>query len=204
MWDYSPKPVRVASPSSGTSSTLAKYNMELAKLDSYHRVSDAFEVCQKMKEEGVVPDKTTYDHLLSLCGAHLMPLEAWAILEDMISVGIPPDRSAFHHVMRVSAFCDVSCIPPNRVDIVYGGTRDARYLATFAAHATVRRVARCYHFRHSHRTTPSFGQHRTRFTISRYDEHSRVDATDADDRADYSLCMQTRSSTACTGSGAVI
>ncbi|TCD70337.1 hypothetical protein EIP91_003966 [Steccherinum ochraceum] len=53
-----------------------------------------------MKAEGVVPDKTTYHHILSQCGHHAAAAEAWAVLEDMVAMGIFPDRDAFHNVIR--------------------------------------------------------------------------------------------------------
>ncbi|THH33261.1 hypothetical protein EUX98_g903 [Antrodiella citrinella] len=95
-WDNHSEPARVAASSS---SGLAKANKELSRFATYHRIGTVFSIARRMKEDEILPDRTTYDNLLSVCAAHATPSEAWAILEDMASVGIEPDRSAFHHVI---------------------------------------------------------------------------------------------------------
>ena len=102
-WHLDTEAVSVV-PSESSSTKLAKFNTELANFESLGKIAEAFATCHAMKQEGIRPNRTTYDHLLSLCAKRFAPREAWAILEDMASVGIVPDKSAFHNVLQVTLF----------------------------------------------------------------------------------------------------
>ncbi|KAI0072660.1 hypothetical protein K474DRAFT_1667556 [Panus rudis PR-1116 ss-1] len=82
--------------------TLAKVNFELSRLVDKQRAVEAFELCRKMKEDGLAPDSTTYDQLLLLCAKIQAPTEAMAIFEDMRAMGIYPERETFHHLLLAS------------------------------------------------------------------------------------------------------
>lgn len=80
---------------------LARHNMDLARHANSPHISRVFRVCQRMKEEGVRPDLTTYTHLLQACIRDGLDLEARAIFEDMLAVGLNPTRQHFHLLLDV-------------------------------------------------------------------------------------------------------
>ncbi|KAI0630233.1 hypothetical protein C8Q77DRAFT_1063928 [Trametes polyzona] len=53
-----------------------------------------------MKEKGIEPDVTTYNHILHACAKEMLYLEARAVFEDMLAMGIQPDRQTFHNIMK--------------------------------------------------------------------------------------------------------
>ncbi|KAI0786721.1 hypothetical protein C8Q75DRAFT_771034 [Abortiporus biennis] len=76
--------------------------MELSRMDDHKLISEAFDLCRKMKEEGIAPNYETYDHLLGLLAVSNAASEAWAVFEDMLAVGILPTRETFHDLIQAS------------------------------------------------------------------------------------------------------
>ena len=94
--DTSFKPASLAS-------SLGRANQELARLVRLRKASEVFAFAARMKNQGVTPDITTYEHLLEACKEASLQQEAWTVFEDMLAVGILPTRSIFHSLMQVSA-----------------------------------------------------------------------------------------------------
>ncbi len=59
-------------------------------------------IAKRMKDEGISPDMSTYNHLLRACVRERLYPEARAIFEDMLSMGLQPNRQTFHLLMQVS------------------------------------------------------------------------------------------------------
>jgi pentatricopeptide repeat protein len=85
----------------GQKGRLARYNIHIGLFAQRGKAIDAFRYAKEMKEEGVMPDLTTYNGLLQACALSGLHTEAWALMEDMQALGIKPDRTSFHHVMKV-------------------------------------------------------------------------------------------------------
>lgn len=60
-------------------------------------------LAKRMKDEGIKPDTTTYNHMLNACAKEGLFVEARAVFEDMVALGVRPSRETFHHMMRVSS-----------------------------------------------------------------------------------------------------
>ena len=78
--------------------------MDLATALDRKRPIKVMELAQRMKEEGVQPDITTYKHLLDACAQQKLNAEARAIFEDMLAMGVQPDRQIFHNLLKVRLF----------------------------------------------------------------------------------------------------
>ncbi|KAI8972256.1 hypothetical protein BD414DRAFT_426061 [Trametes punicea] len=59
-----------------------------------------------MKEEGVKPDITTYNHILEACALAMLDQEARAVFADMLAMGVQPNRQTFHNIMKSIAVVD--------------------------------------------------------------------------------------------------
>lgn len=81
---------------------LARANMELGSLVEARKDEAAFLFAAKMKEEGITPNATTYEHLLMACRNSMLAETSWAVFEDMITVGLEPTITHFHHMLMVS------------------------------------------------------------------------------------------------------
>ena len=85
-----------------THTPLARYNLMLASQLDRGKTHVVFVIARRMKEEGIKPDRTTYNCLLQACAQHQLYQEARGIFEDMVAMGIHPDRQSFHYLMQVS------------------------------------------------------------------------------------------------------
>ncbi len=84
-----------------TNTPLAKYNMRMASHLDHGRSHAVLSLAKRMKDEGLAPDTTTYNLILSACAKEGLYVEARAVFEDMVALGVQPNRQTFHHMMRV-------------------------------------------------------------------------------------------------------
>jgi len=100
--DLNAPPPPVYSKRDNSAAILAGFNTELERLKDRSRLTDAFQLCERMKAEGCQPSLATYNCLLSMCAQSAATTEAWAIFEDMIHMGVIPERETFHHLICAS------------------------------------------------------------------------------------------------------
>ncbi|KAI0645578.1 hypothetical protein C8Q79DRAFT_965250 [Trametes meyenii] len=97
---------------SGTARTpVARYNMLLANHLDHGRTRAALGIVQRMKDEGIKPDVTTYNRILDACAREVLYPEARAVLEDMLAVGVEPNRQTFHSLMKSLSSMELHDIP---------------------------------------------------------------------------------------------
>ncbi|OJT10263.1 Pentatricopeptide repeat-containing protein, mitochondrial [Trametes pubescens] len=89
-----------------TNTPLAKYNMRMASHLDHGRSHAVLSLAKRMKDEGLAPDTTTYNLILSACAKEGLYVEARAVFEDMVALGVQPNRQTFHHMMRTLALVE--------------------------------------------------------------------------------------------------
>ncbi|KAI0355584.1 hypothetical protein OH77DRAFT_1504012 [Trametes cingulata] len=89
-----------------THTPLARYNMLLASQLDRNRTQTVMSIAKRMKEEGVTPDITTYNHILEACAREGLYPEARAVFSDMVAMGVQPNRQTFHSIMRTLALVE--------------------------------------------------------------------------------------------------
>lgn len=78
-----------------------QYSARIVAAANHNRFSEALGIAASMKEDGIKPDKKTYDSLLSCAASNNLWLFAWAIFDDMLQSGIQPTASSFLPLLKV-------------------------------------------------------------------------------------------------------
>jgi pentatricopeptide repeat protein len=83
-----------------TGASIDRYNINIGDAVGRTQLSQALRLCAEMKAQRVIPNLTTYHHLLRGFADAAMYPESLAVLEDMERVGVQPDQLAYHFVMQ--------------------------------------------------------------------------------------------------------
>jgi pentatricopeptide repeat protein len=104
--------------------TAARFNLDMAAKANIGAPGACFGLAAEMKLQGITPNITTYNTLLSALAQGAHAPAALAVLEDMLAVGVSPDTTSFNHIIDVDIiFCAAPSLIPSSRPIELKGLR---------------------------------------------------------------------------------
>ncbi|KAF8967814.1 hypothetical protein BDZ97DRAFT_1801393 [Flammula alnicola] len=83
-----------------TDVTPTDYTVRIMAASNSGRFADCLHLAARMKSDGLVPDASIYNALMSLAARDRSWLFAWAIFDDMLLAGIQPTSATFTHLIQ--------------------------------------------------------------------------------------------------------